>query len=212
LRTLAVVLGLVFSLLPTLAQGQSADARVDASSLDRRLLTRMVWEETNRYREEHGRQPVGWLEPLALAAQNHAENMVERNFFIHQNPFDPRLRTLRHRIARVGLSPRSYGENLALTFAVDYRARKEWTQNGRRGPAPGVGVHTYRSLARSLVQQWAASPGHKRNLLARSFSLLGVGLASESGDSKQTIYCVQTFASQAGVLIGGNLPGTPGEG
>jgi uncharacterized protein YkwD len=86
---------------------------------------------------------------LALAAQRHSDDMVERRYFAHGDYGD--------RIARTGWgrSRRSYtiGENLG------------YGSGGQATP-------------RAIVAAWMHSAGHRANILQRRFHAIGIGIAS----------------------------------
>jgi uncharacterized protein YkwD len=91
--------------------------------------------------------------PLGAAAGRYARLMVSDGFFDHVSPTGS---TLRSRLAGAGYPGRgacTLGENIA-------------TASGKLG-APT-----------EIVAAWMASPGHRRNILARDFREVGVGVAS----------------------------------
>ena len=120
----------------------------------------------------------------------------------HEHAGNPRNATLTKRLAGVGLNPRFAAENLAYTFAVQYRSgdrlyvRKE---NGERimsykPSGPALPPHTYVSFAKAVVDQWLTSPGHRENLLHRDPKFLGVGCRPGTDESGlPMIYCCQVF-------------------
>jgi uncharacterized protein YkwD len=96
---------------------------------------------------------LGALRPearLRRAALRHSQDMVERNFFEHENPdgLDPHERMAR---AGYGAGPRerATGENLAT---------------GDPG-TPAV-----------MVDGWMHSPGHRKNILRPGFRDIGIGI------------------------------------
>ena len=108
----------------------------------------------NVQREGHGLPPFTADAMLDRAAQRHAEDMAERDFFAHENPdgFGPDAR-----IRRAGFEGRTTGENLA------------W----------GTGPE---ATAAATVDGWMHSPGHRANILRRSFTKVGTGLVDGSPD------------------------------
>jgi uncharacterized protein YkwD len=104
-------------------------------------------------RRRHGRAPLGDDRRLALAAQRHADDMVERSYFSHVSPGGD---TVLDRLRRAGYGRRGvrlrYGETLA------------W--GTRRS-----------STARSIVRRWMQSPGHRALLLDGTLREVGVGTA-----------------------------------
>jgi uncharacterized protein YkwD len=87
---------------------------------------------------------------LRRAALRHSEDMVERDFFEHGNPdgVGPHERIVRagYTLRRTGFST---GENLATGD-------------------PGTPA--------AMVDGWMHSPGHRRNILRRSFDEIGIGI------------------------------------
>jgi uncharacterized protein YkwD len=91
--------------------------------------------------------------PLRSAAGRYARLMVAGGFFDHVSPTGS---TLRARIAGVGyLASSTYalGEDIA-------------TGSGDLG------------TPKAIVAAWMASPGHRRNILAREFRDVGIGVAA----------------------------------
>jgi uncharacterized protein YkwD len=90
-----------------------------------------------------------------------------------------------------------YSENIALTHTLDFRDMKAWVKKGRsKGRAPAILEYTYRALARSVVQQWINSRGHRQNMLGKPYSYLGLGFATSKNErGAEQVYCVQTFSS-----------------
>ena len=104
----------------------------------------------NFERRERG---LGRLRPnpaLRVAALRHSEDMVERDFFEHENPdgLEPHDRIVRagYRLRRGGFST---GENLATGD-------------------PGTPA--------AMVDGWMHSPGHRRNILRPGFDEIGIGI------------------------------------
>jgi uncharacterized protein YkwD len=103
----------------------------------------------NAERSARGLGPLRASDRLALAAQRHSNDMVERRYFAHGN--------YGARIAHTGWgrNRRSYtiGENIGY---------------GDAGAA----------TPRAIVAAWMASPGHRENILQRRFHAIGIGIAS----------------------------------
>lgn len=201
-RLFITIFALIVALhLPAVAQNEqdTQDSPVGDGPLDRALLARLVVEETNRFRASEGRGPLVASTPLTAAAQTHARAMATEGFFAHVNPNDRSSRTLTDRIHNVGLEARACAENIALTYSLDFRDMRAWMQKGgrrSRGSSPAVLEYTYSALARSVVQQWIESPGHRRNLLGRPYSRIGLGFATSLDErGYKRVYCVQTFSA-----------------
>ena len=107
----------------------------------------------NRVRSRHGLRPLRLNRKLARVARLHSRDMVRHHYFDHNSPggVTPFQRILRTHY----VPPRSswfLGENIG------------WGGGGRGDPA-------------ALVRMWMHSPGHRANILSRSFRDIGIGIA-----------------------------------
>jgi uncharacterized protein YkwD len=109
--------------------------------------------EINQVRRDHGLRPLHIAPGLRTAAQNHSNDMVNRDYFSHTSPTGS---TLYRRVVNSGFTTFGSwgaGENLA------------W------------GTGTYGS-PRTTVRMWLASPEHRANLLSRDWGWVGIGRRS----------------------------------
>ncbi len=102
---------------------------------------------TNAYRMMMGRHAVRIHDTLVRCAHMHSADMSKGGWFSHINPKDPKKRTPRDRAKLVGYEGIGISENIA------------------RNPGGPAAAHT----------GWIHSSGHHRNILSRSWRLLGVG-------------------------------------
>ncbi|NRA97592.1 MAG: CAP domain-containing protein, partial [Planctomycetes bacterium] len=100
---------------------------------------------TNEYRVMMGRWAVRLYNPLVEASHGHCADMSRLGFFSHTSPV-PGKRTPYARAVKAGMAPSGASENIAIN----------------RGP---LGAHN----------AWVHSPGHHRNILGRSWRLMGPG-------------------------------------
>jgi uncharacterized protein YkwD len=132
----------------------------------------------NRERARERESPLRVDGHLRLAAQEHSEEMVTREYFDHAGPNGE---TLLERIRASGYlhSPRSgyaIGENIAwgtLTLATP----------------------------RAIVAAWMASPEHRANILNPSFRDTGIGVAPEAPSSLDGGQPGATYTQDFGVLL-----------
>lgn len=103
--------------------------------------------DLNAFRASQGLGPVQANANLTRAAQAHADDMVRRGYFSHDSPGGPNGDTFVERANAGGCAMRSGAENIA---------------NGQR------------SESAALVA-WQNSPGHRRNMLVRSYTQYGLG-------------------------------------
>ena len=108
----------------------------------------------NEQRAAHGLPAFTEDRALERAAQRHARDMDEREFFAHEDPdgVGPHVR-----IRRAGFEGRTDGENL-------------FWGSGTEG------------TAEAALDGWMKSPGHRANILRRSFTKVGTGLVRGSPD------------------------------
>ena len=119
----------------------------------------------NRWRREHGREPVTRDPRLDAAAQAHAEDLVRRSYYDHRSP--------------EGGTPGS-------------RARAAGF-GGRAGIAENIAKGLFTPT--EAVDRWMESAGHRRNILRRKAAATGFGVAVGRGDEEcYDVLWVQLFA------------------
>ncbi len=163
------------------AASDLANTRIDFTNIDYGLLHAAVFFETNRNRVAQGLPAVQHNPALEEAAFGHSVDMRDRSFFSHTSPV-PGKRTLAERVGLVGFRYGSIGENISITFGVEYEAGRgvfNPDQNGGyfsyeyRGDP--IENHTYLGVAQAVLDQWMNSPGHRANILNGNFTHLGAG-------------------------------------
>ncbi|MCQ0989148.1 CAP domain-containing protein [Jiella marina] len=122
----------------------------------------------NADRAEHDLPPLSLEESLNAAAQAHAVEMIEEDYFAHVSPdgVSPQDRYLDEGGSRAKLVE----ENIARCSECPLPPGEERVE--------------------SFEQGWMNSPGHRRNILAEGLETFGFGIAGEDG----RIVAVQTFA------------------
>ena len=110
----------------------------------------------NEVRAEQGVEELCVQENLMVAAQGHAEDMIERDFYAHETPEGL---TPGDRITRAGYPFATYGEN------------NNRVSGGYSGE-PG------RDELRDAFESWMESPPHRANLLDPDFREVGIGLST----------------------------------
>jgi uncharacterized protein YkwD len=105
----------------------------------------------NEERAKHRLAPLRSDARLALAAERHSQDMVERRFFEHDAPggIDPQKRMLG---AGYPSNNAFTGENIA------------WATGQKASPA-------------QIVDLWMHSPPHRKNILRPEFVEIGIGVA-----------------------------------
>jgi uncharacterized protein YkwD len=184
------------------------DRRADAKqeirfdALQTNLLNAAVLHETNRRRAGQKLRPLKTHPKAVQVAFIQSHIMAKRGSISHDNPENPKFETLTKRIRSVGVNPGLAAENVATAFGLRYDSGKafykrkqrerttfSYTPNGR-----AILPHTYESFAKSLVDAWMNSPGHRRNILLADAEFLGVSCIASFAKSEMPIfYCTQVF-------------------
>lgn len=198
LRILRIALLAIVAAGPALActQPSGPDARISRTHIDQEMLQRAILAEVNYVRCTHGRRPLALeTESLTRVALGHSAWMAGAGMMSHTGGKQTG-RTLTDRVHRAGLRPRTYAENLA--FLPRYRFGGSKFKVADRAACSflsldgqPIGQHTYRSLARRVVQMWMESPGHRRNLLDPSQRRMSAA-ASLSAEG----YCGRFYVTQ----------------
>jgi uncharacterized protein YkwD len=102
----------------------------------------------NRYRRIHGLRPLQLEYGLMRSAIWKAQHMAHFFYFGHSDPAPPVNRGVPQRLAACGFTTGG-SENIAYGF----------------------------DTAREVVKAWLRSPGHRRNIVSKSWRYLGVGVA-----------------------------------
>lgn len=131
-------------------------------------LRQEALDAVNAARREHGLEPLQLTQTLNEAAQAHAVDMVENDYYAHVSPegVTPRDRFLDHGGSEAKLT----AENIARCTGC---------------PSPPTSERV-----RSFQQGWMESPEHRQNILTEGLAGFGFGIAAEDGE----VYAVQTFA------------------
>lgn len=110
-----------FTLVPLRAVSEAAGAQVDWDEKTRSVMitaqesefddwAKQVLTLTNAERSKNGLSPLKWDSSLASLAEKHCKDMIERNFFSHNNPDGE---TPFDRMKKAGILYMVAGENIA---------------------------------------------------------------------------------------------------
>jgi uncharacterized protein YkwD len=192
---------LIAALLLAVVGGADA-APLDPANLEAQSLAHAIFEETNRVRQHHDRDPLEWSAPAAEAAQAQAEALAAADVLTHGSPKADKESTPFSRLTDQGLDPIFVAENAAFNFLLRYRAGEPFYTRSEDGETvrtftPGgepIEPHSPESFAKAIVEQWMNSPEHRKNLLSPEPSRIGIGCAlSRHANRLDTIYAVQDF-------------------
>jgi uncharacterized protein YkwD len=160
---------------------------VDGDSLDTEEVERIVVEETNEVRAEHGLPRVETDVSLRSPARSHSENMARHGYVGHK--------------AHDGEVPfQRYDDCAADGYAGENVASAWYDKNFVYDEAevPTVHLSSEREVAEHLVRAWNNSEGHRETLLGEDWESIGVGVAVTEEDK---VLATQAFCS--GSLVAG---------
>ncbi len=166
-------------------QGNVQDIRNNTASLSS-TIHRLINEE----RRKSGLQPLQWDPALANIALSHSRDMAERDYFDH---IDPEGNDFADRYAEYGytletrIGNRVYvgAENLFLNNIV-----RTYTYDQVTNEVLEYQYNDLNELAKSTVQGWMESPGHRDNILT-PFIREGIGIYV-TDDGK--VYITENFS------------------
>lgn len=147
----------------------------DARMPDLERVTQGIIEQTNALRSEHGRNKLKTNDRLMRSAQEFADFMARTDKYGHTADGKQPSQRVKEQGYRYSL----VAENIAWDYDSD-----------------GFGTQ---QLAESLMQGWEHSPPHRRNLLDRDLTDIGVGVAYSSHSGR--FYAVQDFGRPLSMAI-----------
>lgn len=173
------------------------DATIDFRAIDYDRLAASCLLASNEARIANGAKAVSHHPKLELTSRKYAISMSRDQFFAHEHPSDPSQRTPEIRARKSKITNPFIAENLALIQgypvpnATPVFVREGGFSISANGPI--IKPHTYRSVAKYVVQGWLDSPGHRRNLLSGDAVQLGCAAALTSQGEMPMFLFVQNF-------------------
>jgi len=163
--------GILFALLMMTVQGFS---QVVPTGKERVKSVNAHFEKevlrlTNLERKKRGLKPLKLNQSLAYSARYHAKDMAEDNYFNHDS-YD---RKKNGRMVKV------CGTFQRIKAFEKFNYMAENISAGRQTP-------------KSVLKAWMKSPGHKKNILGKNFTEIGIGYYY-FGNSAYRHYWVQNF-------------------
>ncbi len=151
-------------------------------------LEKQVHSLTNQYRIQNGLMALTWDDKLSNIARSHSQDMASRDYFSHDSPEgkDPTDR---------GTS-QGYRCQKTIGNLIYSGIAENIFQNNLYDSVTIIGIvpiHDWNSqddLAKSTVDGWMESPGHRENILTNTYDREGIGVEIAS-DNK--VYITQNF-------------------
>lgn len=158
---------------------------VNIQQPDTDLLEAAIYHLTNQERIKKGEEELQYLTKLNKVARFHSNKMRDLNFFAHENPKEEEFHSVWKRYQHFGINGQG-GENLFKSTA-----EKLGGKSYKREKVSGIyryyrkfffmqfylHNYTYFELARSSVDAWMKSRGHRENILHDGYKYLGVGVS-----------------------------------
>jgi uncharacterized protein YkwD len=149
-------------------------------NVEPRSLEARVHELINAERIRLKLKPLKIDEKLSSIARRHSEDMGRRSFFDHVNP-DGKNPTDRGRAA--GYTCRKdFGEYVSEGLAENIFQNNLYNRVTILGTEMTFDWNTPEKIALSSVDGWMLSPGHRRNILNRTYQKTGIGVAIAAND------------------------------
>ncbi len=151
-------------------------------------LEKQVHNLTNQYRTQNGLKALSWDDKLSNIARSHSQDMASRDYFSHDTPEgkDPTDR---------GTS-QGYRCQKTVGNLIYSGIAENLFQNNLYDSVTIIGIvpiHDWNSqdeLAKSTVDGWMESPGHRENILTKTYDREGIGVEIASDDK---VYITQDF-------------------
>lgn len=190
---------------------------INIKHIDTELMEAAIRYYTNIQRQRYGLKELVPHKKLTECARGHSGEMALLTTFGHisPNPYSRRL-TDRLKNAGIDLPGNKYGENIAVDYILHLAGIpyiKRWKDgkihyyysHGEREVLP----QSYDRFAKAMVNNWMLSPGHKANLLEKTFTHIGIGVAKGKHEKIDALYVTQNFLGRTSAveeIISNNNP------
>jgi len=173
-----------------LLAGQAAvadDSPGKSPTLSPADLGQQIHSLINRERRKHNLKVLAWDERLVVVALTHSRDMLERNYLSH-NDLEGRDFVSRYR--RHKYDCRVTIGHVIYTGAENIAFQRRYSSVVFRNGVPRYRWNSTEDVARTTVEGWMESPGHRKNILTPHWRREGIGVAI-SGDNR--ILITQNF-------------------
>lgn len=180
----------------SVARVSGANAVIDPRAIDQDLFDAAVRAESNARRCQVRVPALAGERRLRRAAVVHSDWMARTGQLTHVSTVSGQ-RTVPERIQSSRVPLAGGAENIGMVprmafpeprFRVVDASRCRFQSNAGQAVMP----HTYASLARTIVNEWMASPPHRASLLNRSFTRVSHAVAFDT----QAPFCGRFYITQ----------------
>lgn len=177
---------------------------VDPKNFDPELFAAAIFHATNIVRNQYNLPLFRFSKILYKAARLHCTNMINRNFYDHEDTGDKNNLTVEVRINKFGGYKDGFAENIDIVNMYKFVDGASYYPPERPGGPLRyehnrqiIPLHTYWSLAKETVSRWMNSTGHRRNILNKTLLRMGA-YGNSYFDSKNKLpeaKTIQVFAA-----------------
>jgi uncharacterized protein YkwD len=151
-------------------------------------LEKEVHDLINSERQNNGLSTLSLDSKLSDIARAHSMDMAQNNFFSHENlrSQDPTARAT----ASGYKCYKNYGDYYTVGIAENIFQNNLYDSITYIDLVPIHNWNTASEIAQSTVQGWMNSPGHRQNILTKTYDREGIGVAISNDDK---IYITEDF-------------------
>ncbi len=183
---------------------------INTELFDEFLLVRTIYRFTNNARKIHNLPLLAWNDTLAYTAHDHSLDMATHQFLSHISP-GINNKTLQKRLKNHGflLTHHKIAENIGVDYILDIAGKPYYKKSGwQKKPlyinhqtGKPIEIQTYEQFAKNMVENWLASPGHRKNILNPGLTHIGIGAIPGRYQKFDAIYVTQIFMSILDIKI-----------
>jgi uncharacterized protein YkwD len=151
-------------------------------------LERRIHALINKERTSQKLKPLELEERLSKIARSHSQDMARRDFFSHVNP-DGKDPTARGE-ARGYTCRKISGNTITEGLAENIFQGNLYSRIRIRGSEKTYDWNSMETIATEGVTGWMKSPGHRENILTKTYQKTGMGVTISKDDK---VYVTQLF-------------------
>lgn len=152
-------------------------------------LEQEIHKLVNQERQKHGLNLLIVDTNLADIARGHSKDMAQRNFFSHETP-EGKTPTDRGKLACYN-SRKDYGNYYTYGLAENIFMSNLYQSITYYNGVPQYNWMSQNEIAKSTINGWMSSPGHRKNILTSTYDKEGIGVAVSL--ERNEVYVTQNF-------------------
>jgi len=166
-----------------------SDADTEKPEFNAQQIEYLVHELTNEERLDHGLSQLAFDPEITQIARGHSSDMAEREYFAHETPegLTPTDRAKQNEYSCQKIVGLLIYSGIAENIFQGHLFDSYYTVNGE---ITSYEWSTEEEIAKTTVDGWMNSPGHRENILTEIFDREGIGVEITQ-DHK--VYVTQNF-------------------